>query len=177
MFRAPGGTAIGENIRSALFKSGTEPSNDALICGMMASHAQLVNESLIPLLREGNLIILDRFVDSTYTYQGLTEKDRFLIDSMISHIVPEGLVDKTLIVDVPLDVAMQRIRTRGIENFLDTRPEEFYAGIQDRLKLRIDHHKSLGHNVQTFNNNVGWDTMLLQVSVLAKEIMKEFTTR
>ena len=177
LYRAPGGTAIGENIRSALFKSGTEPCNDALIYGMMASHAQLTHEVLIPESKKGNLIILDRYVDSTYTYQGITEKNRQHIDEIICQFVPEDFIHTTVIIDVPLDVAMERIQARGVENFLDTKPREFYAGIENRLKMRVAQHEVRGHNVEIFNNNVSFEEMISSVSVLAEKIMKEFTTR
>ena len=69
--REPGGTAVGERIREILL----DPIHDemALRCEMMlymASRAQLVEQIIRPALRGGALVLADRFVSSTYAYQG-----------------------------------------------------------------------------------------------------------
>jgi len=69
--REPGGTAVGERIREILL----DPIHDemALRCEMMlymASRAQLVEQIIRPALRDGALVLADRFVSSTYAYQG-----------------------------------------------------------------------------------------------------------
>lgn len=69
--REPGGTPIGEQIRKTLL----DPANAEMDvrCEMllyMASRAQLVRERIQPALREGHLVISDRFVSSTLAYQG-----------------------------------------------------------------------------------------------------------
>jgi dTMP kinase len=175
MFRAPGGTAIGENIRSALFKSGDEPHNETLIHGMLASHAQLIHQELIPALKQGHLVILDRFVESTQTYQGLTPKDEIRIARLIKELLPtyadgSTLVDKTFIIDVPLEVSKQRRLIRGSENFLDDKPDEFYIGIKKRLMTYVDNLKMTGQLVEVINNNVSMEIMHDNCVTLAKQI-------
>lgn len=68
--REPGGTSIGEQIRSVLL----DPSSTmTLRCEMllyMASRAQLVEETVKPALAAGHLVIADRFLTSTFAYQG-----------------------------------------------------------------------------------------------------------
>jgi len=69
--REPGGTPIGEQIRRVLL----DPANAEMDvrCEMllyMASRAQLVAERIEPALREGHMVISDRFVSSTLAYQG-----------------------------------------------------------------------------------------------------------
>ncbi|MCC6580788.1 MAG: dTMP kinase [Phycisphaeraceae bacterium] len=69
--REPGGTAIGEQIRTILL----DPANDDmdLRCEMllyMASRAQLTAQRIEPAMREGKLVLADRFISSTMAYQG-----------------------------------------------------------------------------------------------------------
>tara|TARA_B100000959_G_C14944821_1_gene609388 strand:+ start:705 stop:1370 length:666 start_codon:yes stop_codon:yes gene_type:complete len=69
--REPGGTAIGEQVRTILL----DPINEAMTlpCEMllyMASRAQLVEQEIKPALKQGELVIADRFVSATLAYQG-----------------------------------------------------------------------------------------------------------
>src|SRR4051794_20757891 len=69
--REPGGTSIGEQIRTVLL----DPANTdmSLRCEMllyMASRAQLIEQIIRPALRERQLILADRFISSTLAYQG-----------------------------------------------------------------------------------------------------------
>lgn len=69
--REPGGTAVGEAIRNILLdkkNSGLDPVTETLLYA--ASRAQLVREVLKPALAAGNLVICDRFLDSSVAYQG-----------------------------------------------------------------------------------------------------------
>ena len=70
LLREPGGVAVSERIR-ALVKDpalAVAPATEALLYA--AARAQLVEERLQPLLREGAIVLLDRFVDSSLAYQG-----------------------------------------------------------------------------------------------------------
>ena len=69
-FREPGGTELSEAIRSLLLdrSSHIHPLAETLL--FSAARAQLVSEKLQPLLKEGVVVILDRFYDSTTAYQG-----------------------------------------------------------------------------------------------------------
>ncbi len=66
--REPGGTALGERLRNALF-AGDAPSTAAELLVFAAARAQLVHEVIEPALRDGALVLCDRFADSTVAYQ------------------------------------------------------------------------------------------------------------
>ena len=69
--REPGSTAIGEKIRNILLDhENKELSEIAEMCLYMAARAQLVEEVILPALKEGKIIISDRFLDATIAYQG-----------------------------------------------------------------------------------------------------------
>src|SRR5690554_846824 len=70
VFREPGGTKVSELIRSILLNPDldVDPVSELLL--FSAARAQLTSERVKPLLKEGVIVILDRFYDSTVSYQG-----------------------------------------------------------------------------------------------------------
>lgn len=69
--REPGSTKIGEKIRQVLLDpENKEMSDIAEMCLYMAARAQLVKEVILPALKEGKVVISDRFLDATVAYQG-----------------------------------------------------------------------------------------------------------
>src|SRR5690625_5146918 len=70
VFREPGGTSLSEQIRTILLhqKGAMNPVTELLL--FSAARSQLIREKVIPLLDKGDIVILDRFYDSTLAYQG-----------------------------------------------------------------------------------------------------------
>jgi len=68
--REPGGTEVAENIRLILLESRHDITPVGELLLFSASRAELVNEVILPALKEGTTVILDRFFDSTTAYQG-----------------------------------------------------------------------------------------------------------
>src|SRR4030042_3294133 len=69
--REPGGTAIGDQVRSILMKmenTSMRPRTESLL--FCAARAQLVDEVIRPPLDKGDVVVLDRYADSTMAYQG-----------------------------------------------------------------------------------------------------------
>ena len=109
--REPGGTFVGEQIRAVLLN----PDNDdmSLRCEMMlymASRAQLVEETIRPALKRGEIVLADRFISSTLAYQGtaggLTPDEILQVgDVAIGHRWP----DLTVIFDVDETTAAKRM--------------------------------------------------------------------
>lgn len=69
-FREPGGTAISEQIRKLLLHGGDEMDSVTELLLFSAARSQLISQKVAPLLDAGKIVILDRFYDSTITYQG-----------------------------------------------------------------------------------------------------------
>lgn len=70
VLREPGGTPLSENIRSILLDKSQHIDPFAEMLLFSAARAQLVNEEIRPRLEAGNIVIADRFFDSTIAYQG-----------------------------------------------------------------------------------------------------------
>ena len=113
--REPGGTPIGEEIRHTLKHS---PANGAMTAEaelllMNASRAQLVREVIRPALAAGEIIVCDRFYDSTTAYQGYGRQlDLRHVEAVIEFAVGETKPDITLLVQVPPEVSAERLRSR-----------------------------------------------------------------
>lgn len=68
--REPGGTELGEQIREVLLYKGLDIDPEAEMYLFMASRRQLIAEAIAPALAEGQIVIADRYHDSTLAYQG-----------------------------------------------------------------------------------------------------------
>lgn len=112
--REPGGTQVGEQIRSILLDRSSEMT---MLCEMllyMASRAQLVEQRVIPAAARGELVLADRFISSTLAYQGcaggLPEADILAVGDVATLRRKPDLV---LIFDVDPETAARR--TSGVE--------------------------------------------------------------
>lgn len=134
--REPGGTEIGEEIRHLLKHSsaGKEMCPETELLLFAASRAQLVREVIRPALRAGKVILCDRFLDSTTVYQGVARK---ISPDPVSNInqfaVGDLMPDMTVILDVPAEIGMSRIKHRASD--LPDRMEEenidFYRKVRE----------------------------------------------
>jgi dTMP kinase len=108
--REPGGTAIGEKIRSILLDPASKdmvPTAELLL--YMADRAQHIHEVITPGLREGKIILCDRYFDATVVYQGVARglDARFVSD--LHRILLEDLrPDLTLLLDLPPRIGLAR---------------------------------------------------------------------
>ncbi len=139
VLREPGGTPIGEEIRHTLKHSnvnhGMMPETELLL--LNASRAQLVREIIRPALQRGEIVISDRFYDSTIAYQGFGRGlDLGMVWQTIRCAVGESKPDLTLLLSVPVKVSEARRKGRllpGLENIRD-RMEEADRGFFQRVE-------------------------------------------
>ncbi|MGD0350373.1 MAG: dTMP kinase [Verrucomicrobiota bacterium] len=117
VFREPGGTPVGEEIRSTLkhSKNFVEMTPEAELLMMNASRAQLVREVIRPALAAGEIVLCDRFYDSTTAYQGYGRGlDLALVKNVIDFAVGDTQPDLTLLLHVPPEVSAERLRSRQV---------------------------------------------------------------
>lgn len=113
--REPGGTPIGEEIRHTLKHSSSNQAMtaEAELLLMNASRAQLVREVIRPALANGEIVLSDRFYDSTIAYQGFGRGlDLAMVHSIIDAAVGETRPDLTLLLLVSHDVSEERLLAR-----------------------------------------------------------------
>lgn len=111
--REPGGTPIGESIRQILLHTKDEMSLRCEMLLYMASRVQLVEQRIRPALARGELVIADRFVGSTYAYQGAAGGIPVAEIDAVAKVALQGTAPElVLIFDVDEETAARR--TRGV---------------------------------------------------------------
>ena len=113
--REPGGTLIGEKIRNLLqdpsYKN--EISDMAELLLFSASRAELIASRIQPALKRGEIVICDRFYDSTYVYQGLGRAIGMEIVEQLNQITVGTLKpDLTILLDLDAKVGIERAKSR-----------------------------------------------------------------
>lgn len=128
--REPGGTAIGDKIRELLLDPASEMTPAAEVYLFAASRAELVRKVILPALDTGVNVVCDRFVDASVAYQGFGFSDGGLSPQMVKAVnglaVLNAVPDLTVILDVPAEVAEERLSAGG---------RDLYGG-RDRLERR-----------------------------------------
>ena len=131
--REPGGTSIGEQIREVIHtlkKVELHPRTVTLL--YQAARAQIVEQVIKPRLKAGEIVISDRYYDSTVAYQGYghqqdLEQVRALVKYATGGLVP-GL---TILLDVDVEVGLGRKKKNGAEwNRMDAHEIEFYQRVR-----------------------------------------------
>lgn len=131
--REPGGSQGAESIRTLLVEG--EPGRwgplvETLL--MFAARADHVAHTIRPALNAGKWVICDRFTDSTFAYQGAGRGMGYDTIREIEHVSTGGFrPDFTLILDVPVDEAMNRI---GSRHHAEDRFEKFDRTFHERLR-------------------------------------------
>ena len=131
--REPGGTPIGDQIRQILMRLDNQelhPRTEILL--FLASRAQLVEQMIKPALREGKLVLSDRFGDSTLAYQGYGHGiDLANLRAMLAFATDNLKPDLTLLLDVDVEIGLQRKRKEDEWNRLDAYELAFHQRVRE----------------------------------------------
>jgi dTMP kinase len=131
LLREPGGVEVSERIRTLVKDPALDvlPRTEALLYA--AARAQLVEQLLEPLLREGAVVLLDRFVDSSLAYQGAGRGLGIDEIQAINDFATGGLTpDRTLLLAVDPHLGRSRRHGRGAPlDRLEQQPGEFFDRI------------------------------------------------
>lgn len=142
-YREPGGTEISEKIRSIIIDNENhmmDAKTEALL--FASSRAQLVAEKIIPDLKEGKIVICDRFVMSSLLYQGLgrklgMDKIKTINDFAIGDLKP----DLTLFFNIDYKTALERKRANFSPDRLENEDFSFHKKIFDGYLEMADLYK------------------------------------
>lgn len=115
--REPGGTPLGEKLRELLLHERMHLETEALL--MFAARREHIAEVIAPALARGDWVISDRFTDASFAYQGGGRQLPLARLEALEHWVHADLQpDLTLLFDVPLSVARERLnRSRTLDKF------------------------------------------------------------
>ena len=131
--REPGGTSIGDQVRSVLMNlenTSMNPRAETLL--FCAARAQLVDEVIRPHLEKGDVVVLDRYADSTMAYQGYGhQNDLGLIRSLLDFATGGLKPDLTLLLDIdPAEGLMRRQKNGGEWNRLDAYQLQYHQRVR-----------------------------------------------
>ena len=131
--REPGGIRIAENIREIILA----PENTAIdgkteLLLFAAARKQHLNEKVRPALAGGEIVIIDRFIDSSVAYQGYARGIDVADVEMINNFATDGLLpDLTLYFDVDTEIGLSRVMSGNREvNRLDLEAEEMHQKVR-----------------------------------------------
>ncbi|MEE9424904.1 MAG: dTMP kinase [Methylococcales bacterium] len=130
--REPGGTALGEKIRSLLLiDDGNKMALECELLLIFAARAQHMQEVIKPALESGQWVVCDRFVDASYAYQsGGRGMDFERIKHLEQWLLAEFKPDLTLLLDVSVAAGFQRIVSRGKDR-IEQESVEFFERVRN----------------------------------------------
>ncbi|MBJ7539974.1 dTMP kinase [Marinomonas transparens] len=132
MTREPGGTPLAEEIRQLILTPREERVNDvAELLLVFAARAQHLAQKIQPALARGTWVVSDRFLDSSYVYQGHARGgDIAMLDHLADWVVGESKPDATLVLDVPVELGLQRVAERKHADRLDKESNDFHQKVR-----------------------------------------------
>ena len=129
--REPGGTESGESIRQLLKHGPEELTAEAELLLMNASRAQLVREVIRPAIAAGEIVLCDRFYDSTTVYQGTGRGlNAAQVQRVIEFAAGETRPDLTLLLKIPLKISEERRARRAETDRFEQADRIFFERIE-----------------------------------------------
>jgi dTMP kinase len=144
--REPGGTDLGNALRNLLLAHHQElitPMTELLL--MFAARAQHIESLIKPALAQKKWVLCDRFIDSTYAYQGsgrgIAMTDIAALESLV---LADFKADHTLIFDAPVELALSRLEKRGPKDRIENEQIDFFNRVrhyyQSRASVDPEHY-------------------------------------
>lgn len=136
--REPGGTELGESVRQILLQktSGLPMSPYAELSLFLASRAQHIAEVILPALREGKIVLCDRFNDSSIAYQGGARNLGVEEVARVCHFFSQGLEpDLTLYLDIDPEIGLSRVGNARVQDRIETETLAFHKKIRETYHL------------------------------------------
>jgi dTMP kinase len=139
--REPGGTAIGEEIRTVLLGQASTPMRPVTeMLLFAAARAQLVGEVIRPALADGMIVVIDRFSDSSLAYQwGARGLDKRAV-AFVQELATGGLEpDLKILLDLPVETALGRRMADSQDiNRLDREAIQFHTRVRDAYHSLVE---------------------------------------
>jgi dTMP kinase len=130
--REPGGTTLGEELRSLLLEVREQSVSDVTeLLLIFAARAQHIHEVIRPALAQGRWVLCDRFTDATYAYQGggrgLATESIATLESLVQGSLRP---DHTILLDVDVETGLTRARGRGALDRIEQENMAFFEAVR-----------------------------------------------
>ena len=130
--REPGGTDVGEKIRSVLLDvDNQEMHSDTELLLMFSSRNELIQNKIIPALDNGSWVVSDRFTDASFAYQGggrMLDLER--IAKLEDWVLGDFQPDLTLFLDISVEEGMTRIEARAAKDRIELEERAFFERVR-----------------------------------------------
>jgi dTMP kinase len=141
--REPGGTELGEQLRTMLLNQPMSIGTEALL--MFAARLEHIEQVIKPALQAGKWVISDRFSDASFAYQGGGRGLDWVKLTQLEQWVHADLQpDLTLFFDVPVEVARQRLANNVTLDRFEQEQSDFFE------RVRAGYHKRVQQNPQRY---------------------------
>ena len=171
--REPGGTSISEQIRDILHdlkNAEMHPRTETLL--YQAARAQIVEQVIKPRLALGEIVLSDRYYDSTIAYQGYghqqdLEQVRVLVKYATGGLVP----DLTILLDVDVEEGLQRKKKNNAEwNRMDDHAIQFYQRVRAGYLVMV---KQEPHRWVVVDSGKRWESVQDELRKVIEERLKK----
>jgi len=127
--REPGGTPLGERLREILLNQPMHAETEALL--MFAARLEHIEQVIKPALQRGTWVVSDRFSDASFAYQGGGRGVPLIKLEQLESWVHEGLQpDLTLLFDIPIEVARQRLANNATLDRFEQEQGSFFEKVR-----------------------------------------------
>lgn len=135
--REPGGTQIGEKIRALLLSTHSNMHANTELLLMFAARNEHIQHKIIPALDKGDWVLSDRFTDASYAYQGGGRGlDIGRIAQLENWVLQDFTPAMTLLLDVPVEIGMQRVESRGKKDRIEQENLDFFNRVREAYIAR-----------------------------------------
>ena len=143
--KEPGGGPLGKDLRKMLLDKKTSISSEVELLLMMADRKNHIENIVEPNLEKGIWVISDRYLDSSYAYQGGGRQIDVSKIDLLTELLKLPIPDLTLLFDLSPEMALQRAKNRSELDRFESEPIDFHQRIREAyLTLAND-------NIQRYN--------------------------
>ena len=129
--REPGGTELAEKIRALLLTPDIDISSKTELMLYLAARAEHMEKVILPALKNGSIVLCDRFSDSTMVNQGIASSINIAdIETINNFVTNKTEPDMTILLDAPVTTLAARRKERGVKDRIEL------EGIQLQKKVR-----------------------------------------
>jgi dTMP kinase len=167
--REPGGTSVGESIRSILLeRKNLDICTDTELLMMFAARAQHLQQIIRPALQRNDVVISDRFTDASFAYQGAgrgIEKKK--IEQLQDWVQAELRPEITFLLDAPVEIGLERAGKRSEPDRFESESMNFFNAVREEY-LTIA--KDEPERVFVIDATLSCDNVQHQISTVLKKL-------
>ena len=168
--KEPGSGSLGKDLRSLLLNNDNKISGQVELLLMMADRKNHLDSLVIPNLNNGNWVISDRYLDSTYAYQGGGREMDFALIDELSNSLNLPAPDLTILFDLPVEIALERAKQRANLDRFEKEPTDFHNRIRNVYKSRAMEEPK---RIKIVDSSVSFQEVKDQVVCIVSQFLNE----